>query len=236
MNSLKIRLFMGQLLQRTLLGSALLLTLLNTSHADMSAMNTTNERLMLDKKGIKVWTYQTPNNPVMNYRATTIVDGSMANLLSLILDTNHLVDWVPYVKAVDVIERNDQQGNFIIRMEMNFPFPLQNRDVVVKGKISQDSDGTIFIKNQAANDARVPVQAKIVRITQYQGDWQLKPLPNGKISVTNLGYADPAGHIPLAVANMFTQQLPYEMMAKLQGEHNRGRYKHTTICTVNLAK
>lgn len=220
-------------LRNKLLGTVVLLntvlwSFIPLSHAGAITM-LANEKLAIDKNGIKVWTYQIPNNPAFNYRATTIVDSSLTNVLSLIVDTAYLTQWVPYVSQVDVLERDDRQGTFLIRMEMDFPFPLQDRDVVVKGKISQASDGTVTIKNQLASDSRAPVKPKVVRITRYEGEWKLKPLAGNKVSVTTIGYADPAGLIPLSVTNRFTQQQPYDMLIKMKEQLKQPKYKIATI-------
>ncbi len=184
------------------------------------------EKLAIDKKGIKVWTFQTVNNPAFSYRATTTVDASISSVAALILDTGYLSKWVPYVSEVNVLDRDDHAGTFSIRMQMDFPFPLQDRDVVVKGKISQSSDGVVTIKNQIGTDPRVPVRPKIVRISRYEGEWVLKPLAANKVEVTTVGYADPGGSVPLSVANMFVEQQPYEMMLKMKDQVKR--YQNVT--------
>ena len=188
------------------------------------------EKLVIDKKGIKVWTFRTANNPAFSYRATTTVDASISSVAALILDTGYLTKWVPYVSEVDVLDRDDHAGTFTIRMQMDFPFPLQDRDVVVKGKISQAADGLVSIKNQIGTDPRAPVRPKIVRITRYEGEWVLKPLAANKVEVMTTGYADPSGSVPLSVANMFVEQQPYEMLLKMKDQVKR--YQNTTTSLV----
>lgn len=187
------------------------------------------EKLVIDKKGIKVWTFRTANNPAFSYRATTTVDAGVSSIAALILDTGYLSKWVPYVSEVDVLDRDDHAGTFTIRMQMDFPFPLQDRDVVVKGKITQASDGVVTIKNQIGTDPRAPVRPKIVRITRYEGEWMLKPLAANKVEVMTTGYADPAGSVPLSVANMFVEQQPYEMLLKMKDQVKRYQNVNTPL-------
>lgn len=198
---------------------------LNTiSHAGANNMQN-NEKLAIDKQGIKVWTFQIPNNPAFNYRASTEVDNNLTSVVALILDTGYLTKWVPYVSVVDVLDRDDTAGTFTIRMEMDFPFPLKDRDVVVKGKISQTPQGIVTIKNQIASDSRAPVNPKLVRITRYEGEWVLKPLSANKVSVMTTGYADPGGNVPLSIANMFTQKQPFEMLKNMKQEVKKANYQ-----------
>ncbi len=188
------------------------------------------EKLALDKRGIKVWTFQTANNPAFSYKAATIIDSNLSSVVALILDTGYLSQWVPYVGEVDVLDRDDKAGTFTLRMQMDFPFPLQDRDVVIKGKISQSADGTVTIKNQIVNDSRAPVRPKIIRITRYEGDWTIKPLAANKVLVSTTGFADPSGSIPLSVANRFVQQQPYEMLRNMKEQVKR--YQNATVSMV----
>jgi hypothetical protein len=202
----------------------LLFTMNNISHAGENKMQAA-EKLAIDKQGIKVWTFQTPNNPAFNYRASTEVDNSLSSVVALILDTGYLTKWVPYVSVVDVLDRDDNAGTFTIRMEMDFPFPLKDRDVVVKGKISQTPQGIVTIKNELATDKRAPINPKLVRITRYEGEWVLKPLAANKVSVMTTGYADPGGNVPLSIANMFTQKQPFEMLKNMKEEVKKANYQ-----------
>lgn len=199
---------------------------LSTGHA---AADLSGAKLAVNKQGIKVWTYQLPDNPAFNYRATTRINASLTRVAAMILDTDYLIQWVPYVSAVDVIERSEQTGTFIVRMQLDFPFPLQDRDVVVQGKISQASDGTVTIKNRAITDSRVPVRPNVVRLNHYEGDWTLKPLGPGRTEVSTTGYGDPGGVIPLVVANRFVQQQPYQMLGRMKEYVKNSRYQNVQL-------
>lgn len=205
-------------------GLMLSLSLSHVSYAGENNMQKA-EKLAIDKQGVKVWTFQIPNNPAFNYRASTEIDSNLGNVVALILDTGYLTKWVPYVSVVDVLDRDDTAGTFTIRMEMDFPFPLKDRDVVVKGKISQNPQGIVTIKNELATDKRAPVNPKLVRITRYEGEWVLKPLSANKVSVMTTGYADPGGNVPLSIANMFTEKQPFEMLKNMKEEVKKARYQ-----------
>lgn len=208
---------------------ALSLLTLSAAHA---ATDMSKAKLAINKHGIKVWTYQLPNNPAFNYRATSIINANVTSVAAVILDTDSLTRWVPYVSDVNVIERNDSNGTFIIRMQLDFPFPLQDRDVLIQGKISQASDGTVTIKNKAIQDSRAPEQHNVVRLNHYEGDWTLKPLGAAKTEVSTTGYGDPGGVIPLSVANLFVQQQPYQMLGRMQDYVKNSRYQNPRLTMV----
>ena len=53
-------------------------------------------------------------------------------------------------------------------MVLDFPFPLKDRDVVVKGKMSKAANGVVTIKNTAIS-GNYPIQPDVVRLTRYEG-------------------------------------------------------------------
>ncbi len=80
-----------------------------------------NSRLI--KNNIKVWTYQNAQNPVFQYKAETSFDVPIEKAVSLILDVENAVNWVPYMGSVKVLSRDDQKGEFSLYMVLDFPFP-----------------------------------------------------------------------------------------------------------------
>lgn len=189
-------------------------------------------KLAINKNGIKVWTYQVPNNPAFNYRATMTVNSSLNALVALANDRTAATKWVPYARQIDVIDDLDKKGNYRMRLEMNMPFPIQDRDMVIQGQLNQQSDGTVVLANKSIIDPRAPVRSGLVRVPAYEGTWQFRPLGNNQVQVTVNGYADPGGSIPIAFANLMVQQQPYEMLMNMRKLLNTGAYKNAKVFNV----
>ncbi|MFW2150516.1 START domain-containing protein [Acinetobacter gyllenbergii] len=199
-----------------------LATLLSLSSVAVTAASET-AKLSLHRNNIKVWTYQTENNPIIQYKAETTFDVPLERAVAVVLDVERTPQWVPYVGKVQMLSRDDKKGEFTLYMVLDFPFPLKDRDVVIKGKMSKNADGSISIKNNAIQN-NYPEQPDVVRLTKYAGDWTFQKLANNKVKVTTNGYADPAGSIPLSFVNMFVQQQPYQMLMKMKKEVNNPLY------------
>lgn len=184
---------------------------------------TDTAKLSLNRNNIKVWTYQTENNPIIQYRAETTFDVPLERAVAVVLDVERTPQWVPYVGKAQVLSRDEKKGEFILYMVLDFPFPLKDRDLVIKGKMSKNVDGSISIKNNVIQN-NYPEQPDVVRLTKYTGDWTFQRVGNNKVKVTTTGYADPAGSIPLSFVNMFVQQQPYQMLMKMKKEVNNPLY------------
>lgn len=199
-----------------------LATLLSISSLAVTAATDT-AKLSLNRNNIKVWTYQTESNPIIQYKAETTFDVPLERAVAVVLDVERTPQWVPYVGKAQMLSRDDKKGEFTLYMVLDFPFPLKDRDVVIKGKMSKNADGSISIKNNAIQN-NYPEQPDVVRLSKYAGDWTFQRLANNKVKVTTSGYADPAGVIPLSFVNMFVQQQPYQMLMKMKKEVNNPLY------------
>ncbi|MGN0937661.1 START domain-containing protein [Acinetobacter amyesii] len=195
--------------------------------AAVQAKTMDNAKLTINKNNIKVWTYQNAQNPVFQYKAETSFDVPIEKAVSLILDVENAVNWVPYMGSVKVLSRDDQKGEFSLYMVLDFPFPLKDRDLVVQGKMRKDAQGIISIQNKAVKKG-YPINPNYVRLTDYEGDWTFHRLGNQKVKVSTYGYANPEGSIPLSFVNMFVQQQPYQMLQKMKVQLGKSK----TVATV----
>lgn len=182
------------------------------------------EKLAINKQGIKVWTSQAADNPMAQYRAETLFNTSLENAAGLILDTEYSAKWIPNIGSIKMIERNDATGAFIAYMVIKMPFPLSDRDLVIKGDILKDKDGRIIIKNNAVKDTRIPEKQGLVRIHHYEGDWIFQKISDQQVKVSTRGFADPGGAVPKGIVNSFVQQQPYQMFQKMKQQLQTVRY------------
>ena len=186
------------------------------------------EKLSIDKNNIKVWTYEDANNPIFSYKATTTLNAPMEKAIAMVLDVQKTPEWVPNLAKVEVLSQDNQKGDFVLYMVLDFPFPLKDRDVIVKGKISKEANGVVSVKNKAITQGKA-LNPDYIRLKNYQGDWSFQALANNKVKITTSGYADPEGSIPLSVANMFVQQQPYQMLQKMNLELKKPNKKFAEL-------
>lgn len=200
------------------------------------ATEPSQEKLVINREGIKIWTYKVPNNPMLNFRATTELESTLSGAVSLVMDTEHASEWAPYTGEILILDRNDQAGTFTLRMDLDFPFPLSNRDVTLTSRLSQTVDGIVTIKNELIVDPRLPVRPNFIRIEHYEGLWQFKPIKSesGKqtIEVTVSGYVDPRGLLPKSILNRLVQRQPFEMLRNMQSYVKAEKYQQATVVGV----
>lgn len=192
------------------------------------------EKLTIDRDGVKVWTFKKPGNAVVNYRARTVVESTLSGAVGVVMDTDHIAKWATYIGNILILDRVNQNGEFKIRLDVDFPFPLSNRDVVLAGRMNQNADGSVSIIDRVVEDPRVPIRKNFIRLDRYEGSWTFKTLPKtaaGKpqVEVINSGYAYPNGLLPIFVVNLFVQEQPYQMLKNMQSYVKSSKYQKMTV-------
>jgi START domain len=203
-------------------------TLADTAHQD---------KISIDRDGVKVWTFKKPNNPIMNFRATTVLESTLSGAVALVMDVDRSVEWAPYTGTVMILDPYEPGEAFSFRMNLNFPFPLSNRDVVLVSRLAQTADGVVTIKNKAVEDPRAPVRSNFIRIKNYEGLWQFKPLGKSAsgqplVEATVSGFADPNGNLPIGIANLFVKEQPFKMLRNMQKYVQAEKYQNASIAGV----
>ena len=183
--------------------------------------------LVRDRNGIKVWTRDEPGFPIRAFKAVTVVDASLTGLVTLIMDTERVNTWAYRVDRIEVLAKDDDAGTFVIRTETDFPWPLTNRDVVLAGKVSQDErTRVVTIRSRSVPAGQYPVHPDFVRMPEMVGDWIFRPLTGGRVEVTMVGRADPAGNVPTAVVNLIIHETPYQTLLGLRKRVADERYRN----------
>jgi len=181
--------------------------------------------LARNSNGVKVWTRPVPSYPLREFRASTTVESTLGGLVNLILDTERAPQWIYRTERIDVLQRDDREATFLIRVITDFPWPLTDRDAVVAGRIFQEADGTVRIISQSLLDGQYPLDPAYLRMPDFFGDWSFRPVGSGKVEVTMTGRANPGGAIPHSVINLIIHETPYQTLRGLQRVIGEARYQ-----------
>lgn len=179
--------------------------------------------------GIKVWTRDVSGYPLREFRAETTVRSTLAGLVNLVMDTGRAPDWIYRTSRVDILQRNDREQTFIVRMVSDFPWPMTDRDAVVAGRIFQGGDDTVHIISQSLLDDQYATDPALVRMLDFYGNWTFRPVGDGMVRVTMQGRADPGGTLPHAIINLIIHETPYQTMRGLKRVIGHARYQQSAM-------
>ena len=106
------------------------------------------------------------------------------------------------------------------------PWPVADRDVVLRGETTVDVAGRrVVISFHSVDDPRAPRLADVVRIPSARGHWILTPERDGRATrVEYQLHAEAGGSLPGWIANVVSRVVPQRTLLALRGQVKRRRY------------
>lgn len=149
--------------------------------------------LEIEEKGVKVFTKTIEGEPIKATRAIAEYDASPERILSILSDPSQSMKWMDRVAMSKMIRRVDANSFYVYSL-IELPWPMDNRDVVVRTDISRE--GERIIVSITNSPSEYPEQEGVIRMPRYRGKWTLEPLPGGGTLVTNESFSTIGGSIP----------------------------------------
>ncbi len=193
----------------TLLLAALLCYLPTGSHAEAAWQAAGN------KNGIQVWKRPVAGSPFVEFRAETTVSSTLSALVNLFYDLDAAPQWLDGTRQVSAVKRDDLKQEYILLLEIDMPWPLQDRDAVISGHWRQDPQSLVVAMRGHSVDGIVPVNPAFIR-NSIRSDWTFIPLGNGRVKIIMSGHIDPGGNLPDWAVNMLIQQSPLRTLSNLK--------------------
>lgn len=154
----------------------------------------------------------------------TVVDARIEVVVELIRDVDAQPQWMADCIEARVVKKFSDEDMLVYNVT-RAPWPVSNRDVVVRSKGAVDvKSGKVSIIFSAVQDSPVPPRRGIVRMTDLLGQWHLKKAGEDKTEVTYIMRANPAGNIPASIANMTSKAIPFRTLAKMKEMVKKEKY------------
>jgi hypothetical protein len=171
--------------------------------------------LKKDKESIRIYTRDTENSSFKSVKVTCTIPGTLSQLTALLLDVNAHKRWVYNTKTSYLVKQINQNQQ-IYYSEIDLPWPLANREVVVFMNIVQDPVSKVLQVNIDNAENQIPVKSGTVRVPASSVIWKVTPLEGKLLSIEYFGQVDPGGGVPGWVANPFTTKGPFETFKRLR--------------------
>lgn len=170
-------------------------------------------KLYTVRDNIKVYTRTNPNSPIKDVRITAELNTTMERLTNHLREISNYPDWVYKCKAANRI-RTNHEDDYYYYTQTDMPFPFKDRDLVAHVIQWKDTEGVIRSEASAVADL-VPIDEKMIRITQLQSNWTIFPAKNGLIPIDYTIQAHPGGSLPAWLINLAITRGPIKTMEKL---------------------
>ncbi len=167
-----------------------------------------------EKKGIKIFTKKSKWGRLRDSKAVMLVNESPEQMVQLLTDFEKYPTWLPRCKKARVLARLSE-NEFIAHIVFNAPWPVADRDCVVRIKIEKDPATGMILITEVSEPKYLKEQEGVVRIQQLVATWKLVPKSTGT-EVTNEYSSNPGGNIPDWMTNTQSVDNPLATFENIQ--------------------
>ena len=177
---------------------------------------------------LKVYTRNISETGIKALKITTQFETSLSSIVALLNDVPANPDWV-YSSKIAKITHQLAPNDIYYYSVSDFPWPLQDRDLMVRSIIEQDPDSKVITSISSSEEEKYPLQKGIIRISIFDSKWIFTPLPGGKVNIEYTVQTDPGGNIPVFLTNIFIDKGPIATMKKMRDMLELPKYRNAQI-------
>ena len=173
-------------------------------------------KLVINDKGVKVFTRPVSNASYEEFKSETIVDAKIETVGELLRDIAGYTQWVKDCKEARILKSIDL-SNFSMYFVQDAPWPVSPRDVIMDVSTQMEiSKGKILISMTSTSSNLVKTNKDYVRIPTLKGSYLLEYVDRNHTKVTYMSKADPGGSLPISLANYSSRTIPFETLLNMK--------------------
>ena len=203
-------------MKRIILFGALICSLLSFVSSSAQAEDWTFYK---EVKGVKVWEKKTPGSSVFVFKGIKTMKLPIGKIVAAIEseDTEQKKRWIDMLIEIKLLER-EQPGNVQYHV-YDFPWPVSDRDLVLKYQKSFDPSGPVVMMSLKSVEHKLAPEAETVGV-RGSADlvYTLKMIDQNTTEVTAEATADPKGSVPKWIVNLINRGWPSNTLAALEEE------------------
>lgn len=178
--------------------------------------------------GITVFFRDSQHSNIKELRITLRVEASLNQVMALLKDVDAFPEWIyGCVSSKTLAEPSSREVLYYSLVD--FPWPLSDRDMVVRGQFYQDrATKTIHLTSTAKPEAH-PRKSGIVRVEDSKIKWVIRPV---NASTSEIDYhlrSDPGGNLPDWAVNLALDAGPVKTMQALRKMLLKEKYRNPAV-------
>ena len=205
---------------------------------------TTEWDLKRDKDGIRIYSSQVSNSDFEAFKAVTVLDAPLQNVMAVMADPESCIEWVHGCVHSEGLGDDDFTDRYAYSVN-DLPWPAQDRDYVIRiqtlterprpaeqaADTSADSPAnstaglTIVMMLGAVPDKRDRLNDK-VRVEHSDTLYRFHEDAGGRTHMTWLQHTEPNGALPGWLVNSLAIDIPFNSMVRLEKLAGAARYRN----------
>ncbi|MFT6514715.1 MAG: ribosome-associated toxin RatA of RatAB toxin-antitoxin module [Neolewinella sp.] len=171
--------------------------------------------LTSDADDIRVYRRPSLTSSIDEVRIEATFKTTLPLFLDLISDVSRYPEWVYKCSEASTISRS-LDSDLVYYARTDFPWPLQDRDLIVYSTRTTDPVSGIVTSTSTARPSLLPQKEGVVRLSTFVSVWNIIPVSDSVIRVDYHVAIDPGGKLPDWVINLGITAGPRKTMERLR--------------------
>lgn len=184
-----------------------------------------------EKDGIKVFYHHSTKNTINEVKILTTFKTNLSTITEVFKDVESYPKWVYKAQNSNIVKKISPL-EIEYYNHLDFPWPIDDREIVIHNTISQNQKTKILTSISRASNTAIPKNNKYVRITEFHSKWTFIPLNNGLINGEYIFKSDPGGNIPVWLINLSLDEGPIKTITNFKIQLALAKY--TKINSLNI--
>lgn len=213
--------------------SAFLIPLQGLSSTVSNEGNSNPWEFAKEDAGIKVYLRDKPGSGFKEYRGEGVINAELNTLMALMDDTNACVDWMLNCKDPQLISKVSMVERYIYQVN-NLPWPVTDRDMIIRTLISQDESTravTVGLQAVQLDDLpvhlrnRVPAGPDYIRVESLNGYWKFIPIDGQSTKAIYQNHVELGGNLTPAIVNIAIVNSPIKTIKRMREVAMKDKYR-----------
>jgi hypothetical protein len=165
--------------------------------------------------GIEVYTCPVEDSKINSIQSSFTVSASFSALSEALFDLNNFHKWQYKIIKTEMLKWISK-NEFIYRAELETPWPVSNRDLILHVKMSQGPNPDEYHFSALGKPDFIPPREGFVRVPVSEAHWYIQVVDQNNIKIKHSILIDPGGSIPTWLMNLSLAEGPYETFKNLR--------------------
>lgn len=177
------------------------------------------------EQGITVSKRERAGDALAAFRGEGRVKAHVLQVLAVILDTREIERWAYGITDAKLVKHIDDRTE-IVYLYSDTPWPVRDRDMVVRRSVSVIEPGTEFGVTIRCEPTAAPVRSGVIRVQDCDSRFRIRKLDAETTEVVYEMSLDPEGALPHWASAWVARTAPVRTLLAIEtrAARNRGRY------------
>jgi hypothetical protein len=179
-------------------------------------------------RGITVSKRERSGDSLSAFRGDGVVRAHVLQVLAVILDVQEIERWAYGVSSARSLSHVDDRTE-LIYLYSNTPWPVRDRDMVVRRKVNVIKPGEEFAISFRCEPSAGHMRQDVIRVRACESSFRVRKLDELSTAITYEMSLDPQGHVPEWASAWVARTAPVKTLLAIESRAVRSYDRYAAV-------